>query len=722
MELSFDRVLAILGALGILIGAGVAIATAARAKGEMLFAVGCFVISGLALCFTAGIWLFSTNLSLFVRLSGTVALAGFVCVLTIQANRWTERRYRAEQSPISSLDHRNRSRMLSRVRMDWIDGMLMQSLWRIARIELGLEKNPNAVDERPTYLFQVPGQRSAPIPPGTSIARLFDEAGGALLILGAPGTGKTTLLLELAKDLLDRAESDVNHPIPVVFNLSSWSLQRLPLDQWLIAELNERSDVPKRVAEWWVGSEQVVPLLDGLDEVAGEHRQACTNAINDFRRAHGLVPIALCSRTVDYEALRTKVRLRSAVVVRPLTSAQIRDYLESAGEQLKQLKTALSRDVSLLEILESPLMLWVAMLAYRDAPVEFSRTDSPKQRRRRIFAKFVETMLRRRSTGAPYTPAKTLSWLSRLASAMKMNEQTVFNLEMLSEPWLATGALRWLSRAGLVLGSGTLGALTGTLIGAGFGPWVTQYPEPLWRLVGGGLLGLIVGSIVGLGSGLIALFIEVRPVEAVRFSLLNVSTRMRKATRDALVVSIVAGSLFALVGLLNDGLFSGRFTVSLKVTVKGIYAVVVEAGWKVGLVTGMSIGLLMGLIALLSAEMLRPRTMPGQGIHRSATIALIAALASAFISGFFYWLSRGPGSALPNSVTTAVVVGLFGGGLFCIKHVTLRLILWGKRSAPLRYVRFLNYASALLFLRRVGGGYVFVHRILLEYFASLEKS
>ncbi len=38
---------------------------------------------------------------------------------------------------------------------------------------------------------------------------------------------------------------------------------------------------------------------------------------------------------------------------------------------------------------------------------------------------------------------------------------------------------------------------------------------------------------------------------------------------------------------------------------------------------------------------------------------------------------------------------------------------------PWRYARFLDYAAERLFLRKVGGGYIFVHRLLLEYFASL---
>jgi hypothetical protein len=69
---------------------------------------------------------------------------------------------------------------------------------------------------------------------------------------------------------------------------------------------------------------------------------------------------------------------------------------------------------------------------------------------------------------------------------------------------------------------------------------------------------------------------------------------------------------------------------------------------------------------------------------------------------------------------TGLFAGLAGGGLACIQHFVLRIMLWRNGSAPLRYVRFLDYATDRIFLRKVGGGYIFVHRLLLEYFASLE--
>lgn len=40
-------------------------------------------------------------------------------------------------------------------------------------------------------------------------------------------------------------------------------------------------------------------------------------------------------------------------------------------------------------------------------------------------------------------------------------------------------------------------------------------------------------------------------------------------------------------------------------------------------------------------------------------------------------------------------------------------------DTPLRYAAFLDYAADCLFLRKVGGGYMFIHRMLLDYFASL---
>ena len=90
-----------------------------------------------------------------------------------------------------------------------------------------------------------PKKRIQPLSPGTTITEIYDHSGGELLILGEAGSGKTTLLLELARNLLDRAERDETAPIPVILPLSSWTEKQLPLEEWFIEELNAKYQVPR---------------------------------------------------------------------------------------------------------------------------------------------------------------------------------------------------------------------------------------------------------------------------------------------------------------------------------------------------------------------------------------------------------------------------------------------------------------------------------------------
>jgi hypothetical protein len=39
---------------------------------------------------------------------------------------------------------------------------------------------------------------------------------------------------------------------------------------------------------------------------------------------------------------------------------------------------------------------------------------------------------------------------------------------------------------------------------------------------------------------------------------------------------------------------------------------------------------------------------------------------------------------------------------------------------PLNYVRFLDYCVDRVLLRRVGGGYMFIHRTMMEHIAGLD--
>lgn len=75
---------------------------------------------------------------------------------------------------------------------------------------------------------------------------------------------------------------------------------------------------------------------------------------------------------------------------------------------------------------------------------------------------------------------------------------------------------------------------------------------------------------------------------------------------------------------------------------------------------------------------------------------------------------------LAVGITCGWAFTLYSGGFACIKHLVLRVFLWLSKSIPWKYARFLDAAADLLLLRKVGGGYIFMHRLLLEYFATLD--
>jgi len=68
-----------------------------------------------------------------------------------------------------------------------------------------------------------------------------------------------------------------------------------------------------------------------------------------------------------------------------------------------------------------------------------------------------------------------------------------------------------------------------------------------------------------------------------------------------------------------------------------------------------------------------------------------------------------------------LVFGFLFGLSAVLQHSILRLLPAWNDHAPRNYSRFLDYAAERILLRKVGGGYIFVHRMLLEYFADLER-
>lgn len=630
----------------------------------------------------------------------------------------------ASTSELSALEQSNRRRLLRQVRVTWIEGLLQQSLHRAVWVDLHLQEKPDALENPWRLVVQELEHEPRPLPPGTSIIQVFDQADEELLILGEPGAGKTTLLLYLTRTLLERAEADERRRMPVVFPLSSWARQRLPFEQWLAEELRSKYHVPLKIARQWIATEQIFPLLDGLDEVAESAREACVQAIIAYTRRTGEhVPLVISCRNEEYQALSLQLPLQYAVMLLPFTNEQIDTYLSSVSGQVDVLRQTLYEDRELFELARSPLLLSVFTLTYHgataaDLPATTGRKDYPQA----LFRYYVRQMLKRRAHLRDVTEEQVSRWLTYLARQMTEQQQTIFALEALQPDWLPARARGWYGWSMVLTYALVFGLLFGPIFGLAFAGAYGLLFKTVSRLLFGLLFGLGTGMVGGFIGGLVFGIAfkrqqTIQPAEASAWSW--------SEARKGLLIGVSGGLVFGLIGALIGSL-EGR-TGSL---------VVGLAAASLAVLVSTIVG---GLAPVQLAE--RARLVPNEGIWRSGrrglsivllfillfgicaglVVGLIGPSIGAFAYGPFFGLILGAAGGLLFGLAFGIVGGRTGLTAF-LKHFVLRLFLWRLKLLPWQLTPFLDETSERLILRKIGGQYIFVHRLLRDVLASSEQS
>ncbi len=557
------------------------------------------------------------------------------------------------------------------MRQHWIEGVLEQSLYIKARIELELEQCFDVPSLHLALGYAIPEQSTQTLPKGTKVStKFFDQlgVGRTLLILGEAGSGKTTTLLELARDLVERAEQDVNLPIPVVFNLSSWTKERQKIADWLVQELNNKYQVAKVLSKTWIKEQQLSLLLDGLDEVKAEYRESCVELINQFSQEYGQTEIVVCSRCQDYDALSCHLHFQRAIRIRPLIVEQVIYYLDRAGAKLVGVKTALQTDPALKLLFEKPLMLNIFVLA--DQGILSTKLQEMKiDWQQRLFTHYIERMFKQHRA-RPYPQQRTERWLIWLAQRMTENSQTEFLIESLQPYCLPNRLTRWIYAISYRL---TFGLGLGAIAGLTFGQNNPRF-----------------GLVAVLTSCLISVFIKdgIEPVKPLRWSWGEAIKHW-----NLVLVSIL---VFVLITL-----------------IEGILSLQVGIG-------SLIIGFIIFLIAGLSSSGITEPTYPNQGIWQTFKNMILFYLIGVLGVGTLLAVTDGFRLELIGwSLLAGLPFAIPFGGNACIKHIILRLILYTSGFIPWNYACFLNYATDLLFLHKVGGRYIFIHRLLQENFAQV---
>jgi hypothetical protein len=216
--------------------------------------------------------------------------------------------------------------------------------------------------------------------------------------------------------------------------------------------------------------------------------------------------------------------------------------------------------------------------------------------------------------------------------------------------------------------------------------------------------------------------LRVQPVEALGWSWKRAISWLPVTLGCAVVAALVMGLRFLVFG--PD---SGMAIDDTRLLVVG--------NLSISLLMGLAAAVVLGVVPGNRENHMRPNEGISQSLRNGLLIgvpsSLVVAVVLAYVAvpqlvGGFIEL-RGPwlnpfALAVRYAVLFAAVMFLVYGGAAVLFHAALRVVLALRTPLPLNLVGFLDHAAACGLLRRVGGGYMFLHRTLLDYFALPGRS
>lgn len=638
-----------------------------------------------------------------------------------------------------------RAALLKQMKQD-VAQRLEDSLHNLVSVDLAREEQQRQVGRRTDALVKIEpkpvrplhslikrgfavfksNQETVPVPAGEQTYRIFhrDDIGERLLILGEPGAGKTTELLIVAQRLVEEAIENDSSPVPILFELSSWTPDT-PILEWLGKQLYQAYGVSKQLAEklahQWVQQNQILLLLDGLDELGQSSQVACIAALEDFLASHGALSALVCCRREEYEqGGRQLQQLKGAVYLQSLEPAQIRQYLKDLDRE--PLWKQIQGQSELLALAQRPLFLTMLVVAYQGQQIRDGAA---------LFDAYIQKQLHDPNHQGTYRPGKgktteqTLHYLVWLARQLEQRSETEFLIENLQPDWLEFNRQRLTYR--LIVGL-INGLMIGLINGVIYGLMTGLLGELIFGMKGSLVDGLMVGLLFGLSGGLIfGLSVGLsgglteglnkiaskspmerpHPSYVIIFGLMDglskivPKAKLELSPRGPSVVISMFGASFGLIGMLKGGLLNGL--------IHGLVG---------GLSGGLVFSLVGGMIFRLDDEAIEKKLVPNQGIRKSRRNGLIFGSSFGLLGGLSGGLISGSSGGLAFGLVSGLCGGLIFGLSSAIQHFILRILLTKNSHAPWNYEKFLEHVTRHRFIQRTGGRYRFVHDLLRQHFAQ----
>nr|MDJ0756020.1 NACHT domain-containing protein [Ardenticatenaceae bacterium] len=520
---------------------------------------------------------------------------------------------------ISARERRNRQNLLNVVKHNWIESVLKPSINQDIYINLGLEYRPGPLRVRQEII-----PKNKPVPEDKTILDLFNESGRNLLILGEPASGKTTLLLKLAEQLIQIAQQNEFEPLPIVLNLSYWEYDRKNFIDWVTDEIYLAYGISTAKTLRWLQEEQIILLLDALDEVGKQYRNECVDQINKFKK-NNPIQMVLTSRKGHYKKLKKKLNVSLAVSVQSLNSFQIQNYLSQFDQNGEVLMQYINTDFAWMTLAKSPFFLSLLPISFvgsiQTAPkLKWNEVALKKQ----LFDDYITRVFNLRPLKTKkYDKNQALQWLINLAHGMKNHNQSVFYIETLQPTWLSNKLYKryqWIARLVVLVVALLNVLLIAWLIGkVGLG-------------LDGGPLGWMSNRVfdisiiiffVSLATGFSGRLIFWLNLDKIKLREHRIWLRPQFSRfLNTVIWKFVTGSIFGFI-----------FGMFLNEAFKQLLSLEARLAPSLGLSFGISFGLIGGVRSLLKTAESRKRQIPNIGIQATLLNTIIFSLAFGMIGG-----------------------------------------------------------------------------------------